>query len=172
MTDDYLDKAEQRLTPKKDVDTATGCWNFTGTLTSNGYGHMSFHGESEYTHRISAVIYLNFDLDSGLVVMHICDKSSCFNPDHLKIGTQLENMQDAVAKGRMSNTKKMTTAQVAEVKYLLTKGDPYRQLALRFGVSTSTIGQIARGETWRDVAPREETHDPSELQELESKMPS
>lgn len=35
-----------------------------------------------------------------LVAMHLCDNDWCVNPDHLKMGTQQENVQDCVAKGR------------------------------------------------------------------------
>lgn len=32
--------------------------------------------------------------------MHTCDTPMCVNPDHLRIGTQKENMDDRDKKGR------------------------------------------------------------------------
>ena len=53
----------------------------------------------------------------------------------------------------MTNGKKLTAIQAGEIKYLLGRGNSQRSLATRFGVSTTAIGQINRGETWKDVAP-------------------
>jgi hypothetical protein len=151
--DEYLEKIKNRLTPKRQVNPDTGCWDFTGSITANGYGHISFRGKMEYTHRVAAILYLNFDRESDLIVMHRCDRPSCFNPAHLKIGTQTENMRDAAKKGRMG-ANKLTAEQAGEIKYLLGRGSTYLPLARQFGVSTTAIGQIARGDTWRDVEPR------------------
>ena len=43
---------------------------------------------------------INGPLSQQLVVMHTCDNSRCVNPNHLRLGTQLENIADMVAKGR------------------------------------------------------------------------
>lgn len=59
-------------------------------------------------------------------------------------------MRDAAAKGRMRG-KKLTPAQVAEIKRVLNEGHTRRSIALKFGVSVTAIGQIARGGTWRSV---------------------
>jgi hypothetical protein len=37
--------------------------------------------------------------------MHLCDNPSCFNHAHLIIGTQKQNIRDAVARGRMTGKK-------------------------------------------------------------------
>jgi hypothetical protein len=149
----YHERVKERLAKKRDATGETDCWNYTGTVTANGYGHMSFAGKVEYTHRVAAVLYLDFNPNDGQVVMHECDNPRCFNPAHLAVGTQKQNMADAAARGRMTGGKKLTATQAGEIKYLLGEGKTQRELATRFGVSTTTIGQIYRGQTWRQVAP-------------------
>jgi HNH endonuclease len=78
------------------------CWIFTGAKTPRGYGKISDHGAHVvYAHR------LMFEQVSGIsaagkVVMHSCDRPSCVNPDHLRLGSQKENLADARAKGRLA----------------------------------------------------------------------
>ena len=148
--DDYDSRALRRLEAKKAVDGETGCWPFTGATTSNGYGHIAYRGRVEYAHRVAAILFLGYDPNSGQFVLHTCDVPACFNPEHLTLGTQKENMADAAAKGRMKS-KKLQAEQVAQIKYRLSLGTPYRELATHYGVSTTAIGQIARGETWKAV---------------------
>lgn len=40
---------------------------------------------------------------AGKVVMHLCDNPRCIEPTHLRLGTQRDNMMDAVKKGRRRN---------------------------------------------------------------------
>lgn len=32
--------------------------------------------------------------------MHVCDNRRCVNPNHLKVGTQRDNVMDCIGKGR------------------------------------------------------------------------
>lgn len=43
----------------------------------------------------------NGPIPAGLFVLHKCDNNRCCNEEHLFLGTQAENIADAVAKGRM-----------------------------------------------------------------------
>ena len=70
------------------------------------------------THRVAAVPFLDFEIESRLWVLHRCDNPGCFNPEHLFFGAPLDNSRDAVANGRMRG-KKLTEEQVAEIKRLL-----------------------------------------------------
>ncbi|CBV65248.1 predicted endonuclease [Salmonella phage Vi06] len=83
------------------IDKETGCWNFKGCKTYTGYGRIRVNGVHWMAHRYSLSCHLGRPIADGMVVMHICDNPSCVNPEHLKEGTQKENMADCKAKGRM-----------------------------------------------------------------------
>jgi hypothetical protein len=91
----------ERLVAKDEV---TGCWNWTGQINNYGYAMVSFNTPNKRrttttAHRASYQTFVG-PVQWDQVVCHRCDNPLCINPDHLFIGTQLENMEDMVAKGR------------------------------------------------------------------------
>ena len=90
-------------------DPDTGCWNWTGAKGgSNGaYGVMRYMGRQHYAHRLSAHFYLGYDLRSKFLVLHRCDNPACFNPEHLFIGSQHDNLMDMSRKKRHHNLVKI-----------------------------------------------------------------
>lgn len=77
-------------------------WLWTGRIEKNGYGRARFRGKIYSVHQISACLYLGYQLghrDPKYQVNHKCDLKHCFNPDHLYIGSQSQNMLDAVKDG-------------------------------------------------------------------------
>jgi len=83
------------------LNVETGCWNWIGPRSHGRYGVIRFHRKREFVHRVTAHLYLKYDMKSPLRVLHKCDNEQCCNPKHLFIGTQLDNVRDAIAKGRM-----------------------------------------------------------------------
>lgn len=79
-----------------------GCWNWLLGKT-NGYGVYKYQGKQVYVHRLSAHIYYDMPLDSDMHVLHKCNNRSCINPDHIYLGTDLENARDRVAAGTAIN---------------------------------------------------------------------
>jgi hypothetical protein len=80
--------------------TGDGCWEWQGASNGVGYGMIRFTRTLRvYAHRW---IYeqLHGPIQSGHVIMHLCDNPRCVRPAHLRAGTQAENMQDMVRKGR------------------------------------------------------------------------
>lgn len=87
----------------------SGCWLWTGTINGRNYGSIGFESKTMAAHRISAMLFLNFDIDNNLQILHKCDNTLCVNPNHLFIGTTYDNIRDRVSKGRSvsHNTSKI-----------------------------------------------------------------
>lgn len=105
----------QRFWEKVRVDS-DGCWRWTASTTSNGYGKMYWNGKLLASHRISFETLIG-QIPAGAQLDHTCHDPNlckvsgpchhrpCVNPSHLKPGTQFDNM----AKGRARNTKREQT---------------------------------------------------------------
>lgn len=98
------------------------------------------------------------NIPDGMFVCHSCDNPRCCNPKHLFLGTQQDNVDDCVAKGRHSHGERHPRAMLTEddVRQILAaRGGPRgtgASLAREFGVSKATIGAIWNGRNWRHVS--------------------
>lgn len=82
------------------TDNPDGCWYFTGWLDKDSYGILMAGGYHQRAHRVAWAL-ANGPIPEGLNVNHgPCDAPPCCNPAHLYVGTQLENMADAMERGR------------------------------------------------------------------------
>lgn len=84
-----------RLLDKTTFNTATGCWEWTASRTSGGYGAFRIPGVSS-AHR-AMYQFLVGPVPEGLHLDHLCRVRHCVNPDHLEPVTQAENNRRAAA---------------------------------------------------------------------------
>lgn len=77
------------------------CLVYTGGCDKDGYGKTWHDGKSIRAH-VAAWIASNGPIPDGLLVLHHCDTPPCFRLEHLYLGTQLDNMQDRLKRGRWS----------------------------------------------------------------------
>jgi hypothetical protein len=136
-----------------------GCWLWRGA--KNGAGRASFRGLSaprktyEHVHQCSVLPQYG--------VLHSCDNPMCVNPDHLRIGTQKENMCECSMKGRRSpNSKqkpgeahsmaKLTWADVRQIREIAKDGVKHEEIATRYRVQRRQISRIISGQRWREDA--------------------
>lgn len=99
------------------------------------------------------------DALDNLVVRHTCDNRICVNPSHLLLGTNKENTNDMISRGRHiegrkrvfgENTSraKLTEKQVLEIRE---KKDTQVNLAKKYGVSRSAIKSILDRTNWSHI---------------------
>lgn len=140
-------KTMQAVCSKRKLD-ANGCVTWQGTKTRNGYGSISIKSMSFRVHRLSWMFANNRVPDSGLDVCHTCDNRTCFNPEHLFIGTRLDNVHDMMIKrrGNQNALRKevLSDAQVLEARRLHQSGVHVKSLAEQFGVSRKGMLNIVK----------------------------
>jgi hypothetical protein len=77
------------------------CIEWTGSLDRAGYGKLwASRGRTTLVHRQVMEDHLGRRLGRWEIVRHTCDNPSCVNLDHLRLGTQGDNIRDMHAKGR------------------------------------------------------------------------
>lgn len=105
VTSEYTEKSKSRLIEHRIILTS-GCWIWNGAKDDNGYGRIGFAYETWLVHRLSFHLFKPEEFKENLHTCHKCDTPSCFNPEHLYSGTDMDNKQDEVRKGKIFNSRK------------------------------------------------------------------
>lgn len=137
------------------VQITPGCWEWTASLHTQGYGQIGVGRVPRLAHRVSYEMH-NGPIPEGLVVRHKCDNKLCVNPDHLELGTHADNSRDAMERGRLpygerNPQTRLTAKQVEEIKAL--RGQERQHVtATRFGVTQAHVSNIQIGKRRSRVA--------------------
>ncbi len=131
------------------------CWNWTAYKDECGYGCFIFLGRRERSHRVVLMLE-GIDIPSGMLVCHHCDNPSCVNPDHLFIGSQLDNMKDMQRKnrgiaGEKNGRSKLIDQDVFRIFDLLKCGAKQIHIAKYFNIDTAQISSINTGKAWKHL---------------------
>lgn len=139
------------------IDPNTKCWVWAGISGKTRYGRFKLDGTSNGVlqmgpHRYSWMIHYGPILD-GLAVCHKCDNPKCVNPEHLFLGTQKDNLQDAIQKGRtlkgsLNSNSRLTEGMVLEIR---SSRDLLRILAKKYGVTMACISAIQKRRSWKHI---------------------
>jgi len=133
-------RSKDKLSYFLDRIAANGdCLDWVGCKHAAGYGWAKWHGRMIRAHRYSYDLFVG-PVGEKLHVMHLCDRPPCVNPEHLKLGTALDNQRDMVNKGRQGkragdNNKqsKLTGALVLNLRKRHTAGESFASVARSSG---------------------------------------
>lgn len=122
---------------------------WTGAKNKPGYGYFWDGSKLVRAHRYAYELY-NGPIPAKQIVLHTCDNPSCVNPEHLKLGYQIDNVKDMVEKDRTSRANNHWNAKLTSEQVKLIKIDTRAsiQIALDYNVSARYIRAIKRGQ-WR-----------------------
>lgn len=97
------------------VEKTNSCWIWHGATNGGNnkgfkYGFFQMNYRMHYAHRWIWE-YTNGPIPDKMVVMHTCDNPLCVNVEHLRLGTQADNIHDRDQKGHNGNLGRVVTAE-------------------------------------------------------------
>ncbi len=147
---------EQRFWSK--VDKSGGvdaCWPWTACIGTNGYGNFKFEGKNKNAHRVAYEL-VHGPVDRNMEIRHHCDNKLCCNDSHLEPGTRLENVRDAIERGRHPHGEscgrsKLSLPLVLAIKQLKLLGCNAAQIGKDLQLAESTVRDILSNKTWKHL---------------------
>jgi len=142
-------------------------WMWTGATDKDGYGVFTLRYKYIRAHRASWLFFKG-PIPEGKHVLHKCDIPGCVRPDDLFLGTNLDNSQDMMRKGRHRSgmmlhpecaakgeahgNAKLTDEIVREMRRrYVPRKVTFEQLAKEFDVSIALVHNVVHGDGWRHV---------------------
>ncbi len=146
---------------KRSKKVENGCLEWTGPRDKNGYGITTYSdGFCKKTwklHRLKFFI-LNGEIPKGMLICHKCDNPSCFNINHLFLGTPKENSQDREKKGRSREQRGeknhmaiLDKETVIQIRKMYAEGKRNCDLMKIFNLNQATVTKIVLKKRWKHI---------------------
>jgi hypothetical protein len=142
-----------------------GCWLFSGAKWCRG-GHIYFSrddGTRVSAHRYSYELH-HGPIEPSAVVRHSCDTPTCVNPAHLIVGSQRNNVEDAIQRDRRNafGRQRLTLAQALDIRARFALGQSQKTIARHYGVSKGCVHAVVHRLTWAHAERLQADRSPAE----------
>lgn len=145
----FLAKVERRGTDE--------CWPWMAHTDKDGYGTLEVGNASQRAHRVAYELLCG-QVPPGIWVLHHCDNPPCCNPKHLFLGTNQDNVDDKLAKGRGPDFRgekhpsaRLSVADIHAIREQRRNGITQREVARRWKISQGHVSEITTGKKWGHV---------------------
>lgn len=152
----FPDEVEKFWSLVDKTEDTSECWEWKSGKGKKDYPriHLFIDG-CRLAHRVSYFIH-NGKIDADLKVLHKCDNVRCVNPHHLFQGTQYDNIQDMIEKGRKktqkggkNNNARLTLELVQSIREEhKAKIHTPHELAKKYNISYTHVYGILRNQYW------------------------
>jgi hypothetical protein len=128
------------------------CWEWSRSLFPRGYGRVTFQGQVVGAHRVAYELTHGL-IPQGLDVLHSCDNRKCCNPTHLRLGTDQDNVEDKMSRGRQTLGSVNGMSRLTENQVLSIRFDSRIQsiIAKDFGITQSMVSKIKLKTSWKHL---------------------
>jgi hypothetical protein len=141
----------------KTLEVDNGCWIWIKGKHKAGYGSVNKKLGGGYAHRAMYESAIG-PIPKDMYVLHHCDNRACVNPEHLFLGTHLDNIRDMHSKNRqrggsMPNEKnpfcKFSDEEIRAIRASKNTGIRFTQLMRLYEISETHLLRVLKGESRR-----------------------
>lgn len=124
------------------------CWECHLAPVPKGYCYTQVGGREGIKWRVHRLIWtvINGPIPEGKIILHTCDNRKCIRHDHLVCGTEADNTEDMMSKGRGKNIPRTDHIHRERITQLHKDGLSRLEIAEKLMISASTV--------WNYVSPR------------------
>lgn len=140
----------ERFESKFTKGSPCDCWEWEAASHERGYGYFYTSPaysdrKMDFAHRFSYHLYNGVRPLDSECVLHNCDNPRCVNPNHLRLGTHKDNMEDMASKGRSKSGKqKLTEEDIIDIIELRESGMMVKDIAEMFNIDSGHCSRISR----------------------------
>lgn len=137
-------------------------YEIAGTFRLSKYAGIDKHGylmayvdyKKMAVHRLLCMAFKPVENMENLIVRHLDDNPSNNLLENLCWGSHADNAEDKIRNGRMRRGEqhpnaKLTRAKVRRIRELGQSDLTHREIAVRYGITSSTVGAIIHRRSWK-----------------------
>lgn len=147
------------------LDCVFCCWPWLGSRHRQGYGTISVKIDGVWkdigSHRVAWELLNQQPFPPGMYALHYCDFEPCNNGMHIHPGTQKQNVQEAIERGRYRFVNhlhgeshpnvKVTENQVIAMRIMRRQGYQLKEIQAVFPFAIGTIHSIVTRRSWTHI---------------------
>lgn len=151
---------DDRLRYERNIDRSGGpgaCHEWKGHRTEDGYGRLWVGDGLILAHRFGYELHIG-PIPDGLLVCHTCDNPPCQNRRHWFLGSDQDNTDDKMRKGRRPRTTgernpraRLTPADVIAIRRRYDNRETAALIAADFGITSTHVHMVGKRRAWQHL---------------------